>query len=556
MRRLDIGVSPPEYFGQNAGLFELLERLYPVQFKPRPPDCTRFGDANIVLGIERAEAVAAAQPDTPCLVCPEARESDNRPKRRDSTFTHGPDVPLPLRGRVIAELLSSHATAQVALTEADTVLAVRDGVPAWMVRRGDRLPRLMDISSVPLPQIADHAFLVDFFGRNESMCLLPLLDFMRRLSNPTGWQAPPPRACIVFDDVNIRASSYGCLQFSQLAAHAAANEYHAAIAMIPLDATRASPETVTLFRDHPRQLSVLVHGNNHQRLELARHRPPAARHALVTQALQRANRFAAQQVLPVDAVMEPPYGTVHVDYLDPLARAGFEAVLVTPRQFRGSNHASAQTSLLGMGPAQMWANGLAIIPRITADTCWRTDVLLASFLQQPIVVAGHHFDADNDLQWVDDVARFVNSVQAHSWQGLSAIARSQFTRRLIGDTLHVRCYSRSVDVVVPDGAGEVVIERPWLDETAREDLHCSAARDDGSSPTLAGRICGPIAVRPRSVLKVRSPHPQFADGSSQAPMTTTYQLRLRRAITESRDRVYPRLPRTFRRKSAIMGRRS
>ncbi len=554
MPRLDIGVSPPEYFGRNAGLFELLEKLYPVHIRPRPADCTRFGDANIVLGIDRAEAVAAAQPDTPCLVFLETRDGDNSPRRRDSTFTHGLEVPSPLRGRTITELLSPHATTEVAPTEADTVLAVRDGTPAWMARRGERLPRLMDITSIPLPQIADHAFLVDFFGRNDSMCLLPMLDFMRRLARSTGWHVPPARACIVFDDVNIRGSSYGCLDFSELAAHATANGYHAAIAMIPLDATRASPGTVTLFRDHPRQLSLLVHGNNHQRLELARPRAPAAREALLTQALQRANQFAARQVLRIDAVMEPPYGTVHVDYLDPLARVGFEGVLVTPRQFRSSNHPSAQTSLLGMGAAETWPNGLALIPRITADANWRTDVLLASFLQQPIVVAGHHFDADNDLHWVDEVARFVDSVQAHSWQGLSAIARSQFTWRSTGSTLQVRCYSRSVDVTVPDGADELVIERPWLGETDREDLRWSTASGDVFATASVGRICGPIAVRPGSVVKVRSPHPQFADVGPTAPMTTAYKLRLRRAITESRDRVYPRLPGTFRRKSAIMPR--
>ncbi len=554
MRSLDIGVSPPEYFGQNAGLFELLEKLYPVQFKPRPPDCTRFGDANIVLGIGRAEVVAAAQPDTPCLVFLEACHNDSRPRRRESTFAHGPDVPPTLRGRTIAELLSSHATAQAAPTEADTVLAVRDGVPSWLARRGECLSRLMDISSVPLPQIADDAFLVDFFGRNESMCLLPVLDFMQRLAGSNRWQAPPARACIVFDDINIRDSSYGCLDFYRLADHAAVNGYHAAIAMIPLDATRASPDVVKLFRDRPRQLSVLVHGNNHQPMELARNRASAARHALLAQALQRANAFAAQQGLRVDAVMEPPYGTVHVDYLDPLARVGFEAVLVTPRQFRSTNLATARTSSLGMSPAETWPNGLAIIPRITADAYWRTDVLLASFIQQPIVVAGHHFDADHDLQWVDEIARFVNSVQAHSWRGLSAIARSQFTWRLIGRTLHVRCYSHSIDVAVPDGADAVVIERPWLGETAGEELRWSTASGDVSATATVGRICGPIAVRPGNLLKIRSPHPPATNAGSPAPLTTAYRLRLRRAITESRDRVYPSLPSTFRRKSALMAR--
>jgi hypothetical protein len=552
MYRTVIGVSPPEYFHRHTRLFALLESLFPVDVRPRPPDSGRFGDANIVLGVERADALAAAQPDTPCLALLGLSESDSRPKHRDCVFGLLPEVPQALRGRTITELLSWHAAAEFSPTDRDTVLATRDGAPVWAVRNTGNGSSLVEISSVPLPQISDDEYMFEFFGRNESMPLLPLLAFVQRVTDSFGWKPASARACIVFDDANLSGPTYGCLDFARLAEHASRTGYHAAIAMIPLDTGRASPETVAIFRDHPRHLSVLVHGNNHQRYELARDRSTDNRISLLNQARRRSAAFSIRHGLAVAAVMEPPHGAIREEYFDPLTQCGFEAVFVTLRQYRRLNPARPGNAAFGMDAAEAHASGLAMIPRITADAHWRTDVLLASFLRHPIVVAGHHFDADRDLQWVGDIARFITAVGPHSWLAPSAIARSQFTYVQAGNTMHVRCYARTVEVPLSAATDAVIVERPWLAENATEPLQCSTGGGEIISAGLSGRVSSPVAAHPGSMLTITSPLPGGPEMNRENSPNTAYRLRVRRALTETRDRAYPRLPRILRRRSALM----
>ena len=59
--------------------------------------------------------------------------------------------------------------------------------------------------------------------------------------------APPLRAAIVFDDPNLRWRSYGYIDYRRLVEHADEHGYHAAMAMIPLDAGAAAPADGALF---------------------------------------------------------------------------------------------------------------------------------------------------------------------------------------------------------------------------------------------------------------------------------------------------------------------
>ena len=78
---------------------------------------------------------------------------------------------------------------------------------------------------------------------------------------------PPLRAAYVFDDPNLRWRTYGYIDFGRLLAHADEHGYHAAMAMIPLDARRQHRATVDLFRSPPRP-ALAGH---------ARQQPPVAR---------------------------------------------------------------------------------------------------------------------------------------------------------------------------------------------------------------------------------------------------------------------------------------
>ena len=88
-------------------------------------------------------------------------------------------------------------------------------------------------------------------------------------------------------NVNLRRDRYGCIDFHALARSARERNYHASVALIPLDASRVGREAATIFRDNPQNLSILIHGNNHINFELARDYPAAEQLAILAEARRR-----------------------------------------------------------------------------------------------------------------------------------------------------------------------------------------------------------------------------------------------------------------------------
>ena len=67
--------------------------------------------------------------------------------------------------------------------------------------------------------------------------LLPLAHFLQMVTDAVPTEL---RACFVIDDPNLHALRYGHISYPALAQHAEEHGYHAAMAMIPLDAWFAS----------------------------------------------------------------------------------------------------------------------------------------------------------------------------------------------------------------------------------------------------------------------------------------------------------------------------
>jgi hypothetical protein len=466
----------------------------------------------------------------------------------------GDYVPPALLGTVMQESQALGATRQIQPTGSDSIIATRDDAPLWIVRRDTRESRVHDVLATPLPAVTSDDYLCDHFGRRQFARLLPIIDFIQRVTKAGGWQPPPQRACLIFDDVNLCGSRYGCLTFDRLAEHAQRHRYHAAIAILPLDATTANSAAAGLFRQNPRHLSLIIHGNDHEPLELARPRPEDERRQLLAQAHLRVRTFCERNDLQFAAIMEPPYGTILAEYFPSLDELGYQAVLVTPRQFRSRNGHEANHRAIGLAAAEVLSGGLSMIPRITADQGWKTDVRLTTFLRQPIVVAGHHYDADAGMGFIDEVVDFVNSVAQPSWMSPADIARTQVMLRREGARLRVRCFGRQVRISIPDGVREVVIERPWIAAGRVEALDCRS--DDGQSQVelQCGGESPPVAVRQGDQIEMRSPRPDALSPGSLAARRTALRLRVRRALAEWRDRAYPLVPRRLRRKSKISSR--
>src|SRR5208283_5127567 len=100
--------------------------------------------------------------------------------------------------------------------------------------------------------------------------MLPLLQWLREICAGASPVGPPLRACFIFDDPNLHWPRYGFVDYRQLAAQAEKENYHVSFATIPVDAWFTHSGTAGIFREHRSRLSLLIHGNNHTKRELAR----------------------------------------------------------------------------------------------------------------------------------------------------------------------------------------------------------------------------------------------------------------------------------------------
>ena len=138
--------------------------------------------------------------------------------------------------------------------------------------------------------------------------LLPLTSFLLRVAEASGLKRAPLRAAFLIDDPNLHRVRYGYLNFAELAARATTEGWHIAFATIPLDAWLVDRRAVRLFMSSKSQLSLLIHGNNHVKRELARLTTDEQALREMGQALIRIRGFERRTGLAVSRVMAPPHG--------------------------------------------------------------------------------------------------------------------------------------------------------------------------------------------------------------------------------------------------------
>ena len=424
----------------------------------------------------------------------------------------------------------------------DAVLATRAGAPVWVRRYTDGA--MSDRVAIEPRPLGDGELLRERLRANAVSELVPLIQFVREVAGAGDWEQPPPRACFVIDDPSLYWPSYGYVEFARLAECAARLGCHVAIATIPLDTWRVHPEVARILSRHANHLSLLVHGNNHTHLEMAREEPEDSRRAQFAQALRRFERLRRHPGLQLSRVVEPPYGVIDGAAARLLASLGYQAMLYTPSQFIICNRSRPWPTSLGAVPVDVAPHGLAAIPRLVMSRHWRSEVAIAAFLRQPIVLAGHHQDFFAGLGLLEKFSSHVNRLGNVKWLSPAAIARSLCMTRREGDGWIVRVGARTIDCEVPAGVRRLVIERPWVDADGEAlEVHRGYAmeqplRIEGASASHELSWEGRGSVR----VTLSSPISSPIDPDSVAPPPQRLWPILRKIMVEGRDRLYPYLP--------------
>jgi hypothetical protein len=521
-----VGVHPGAELRRRPRLFGALSEAFPeVRFEAREAGETAGLDALVELGGER-EARGAAAAGLRALA---ALGFESAPAAEVlAELASAPGLDRRLRDQALPD--RHLAGAPLAPAPGAEVLASVAGAPAW-VREGR-----LDLVATGPAELGETEPLRDRLGAGRSLALLPLLELLRELTAGTAWHPPPLRASFLLDDPNLHWPSYGFLSLPHLGPHASEHGYHLALAMVPLDARIAHPKAVGVLREHS-EISLCVHGNDHFGGELGRVREQNEALALAAQALRRIEAFERRTGVEISRVMVPPHEECSEPMAAALAQTGFTATSMTrpfpwlsppPRHWLSAT--GDGQALAGWQPANATASGMPVLLRHPfADAHFSpAELALRAYLDQPLILYGHHDDLADGLDVLAERSAAVNQLGDVRWSSLQALAAANVRWRLEGELLRLRPYSRRVTLEVPPGVRQVVVEPPW--EGDRELVQTLTSAVPAGEPFELSDP-GPLDLqltRPDAIAVEDVPAPPHRPG----PL-------VRRLAAETRDRLAP-----------------
>ena len=473
VRQKIVGVAGDAQGRAYGFLFLALSKIYPVEFREITSRGFDTLDALIVLDGNIATGLEAADAGVPSYVAMGGVGEPARMAAVHVRFSSSKRNDVYLRNQTLIAGRELEFRRLV-LQSGDDLLVSEGDRPSWIARPTKGAD--CNVVATPPPALRNDEFLFQYLNARRFMGLLPLMSFLREQVADIDWEGPPPRACFVFDDPSFYLRSYGYLNFGQLAEHATRHNYYASVATIPLDTWWVNREVAEILQSSSPRLSVLVHGNNHTRDEMNSARNQINYLALAGQAMRRMERLVNRRGISFVKVMEAPYGTLASSMFHHLLRLGYEGALCTTELLLRHNASETWPAAFGMDRSEMLGGGLPVIPRIRMTADWKNDVLLAAFLRQPIVLAGHHHDAAGGMRLMKEFAETVNRLENVCGSDLEGILRTNYKQKVRGTTLVVRMYSRRLSLRIPPGIDRLEVHRPWLDEGRIERLVISVGK--------------------------------------------------------------------------------
>jgi hypothetical protein len=382
------------------------------------------------------------------------------------------------------------------------------------------------------------SLLRDAFRSGRFLDVLPALAVVRDALGERGWRRPRPHAVAIVDDPNLAAPSYGYLDYRLTARLAADCGFHLSIGFVPLDFARTDRAVARLFAESDRRLSLVMHGNDHLKRELARAVSDERALFAMRQALARMRRHLDLTGIAFDPVMTMPHGASTPRWVRAMRDVGYTAA-ITGRAYAFTDDPEAEGAgrLHEFMPAETSLYGFPMIGRWPLERPV-LEALFGAFLGKPVCLYTHHqFFAHGWGRFLDAVS-LLDRQAGPAWASVGDVVRGTHLVRRSGSTLEVRAYSNDVLVDVPAWAERVEVAKlgedvPWETERVLVDGE-EAAEQEGSATRIAA------SARPdgRERLRVR-----FVSTLAEGPATGWERAALtswaRRRLTEARDRLAP-----------------
>ena len=444
-------------------------------------------------------------------------------------------LPQVLRGKTFRVAESTFPAGIDPLPGLESAASI-EGRPVWKVGRHPVVTSMAVATPPPLLDPGERVSQV--FNGETFLHALPAWLFFRGLvaASPR-WEPPPLRACLVIDDPNLHGAGYGHIDYRGLVGFSRNQPFHAAIATVPLDGWWVSAAAARLFRENPAALSLLVHGNNHSRYELAQSLAEEQGISLVAQSLERTAALEKKAGLRVDRVMAPPHGVCSPEMMGLLWRGGYEGMITNRWSLWMHSLPGTLPADSGLRPADMLGGGLPVVSRFRfKSSISSNEIYMAALLGQPIVPYGHHQDFSDDMTAVKETAQVVNSLGPVQWMSMRGILETNFERRITGETCHIRLFSRRVKGAMPEGTNRLQVELAESVAGCGQDLSFEWVAG-GKPGRAAGLVGEPVVVAPGCNFEVRLTTPPVRFPGTGWHSGFQPAVRLRRLASEVRDRL-------------------
>jgi hypothetical protein len=249
-------------------------------------------------------------------------------------------------------------------------------------------------------------------------------------------------------------------------------------------------------------------------------------------------RFERRSGVRVGRVMAAPHGVCARELAHELVPLGFEALCISRpypwlarRPLPWLKHPPESSPLVGLEPASVVDNGLPVLLRRALGD-WTDELALRAFLDQPLILYGHHGDVAGGLDQFAALAGRINGLGDVEWASPGDIAAGNIRTRADGEVLHVRMFARRARVHVPAGARWLTVEAPALEpQHERDDVSC-----DGRVAAPGEAIALPGDSRVIELRLVRTG--ALGPGTVPAPGLRYWPI-TRRLMSETRDRLTP-----------------
>jgi hypothetical protein len=520
--RIRIAVAPAAEYQANRPLFDMLSLGLAVNFEPHTPGDFAGLQGLILLSNDPDLLESATAHSLSTYV---ANTANAFPVSESSAihFTSSNLIHRAFRDRTLPDASLQNISA---IPQTAKILAEIGGKPVWAVDRTHQ--QETHHSGVPLPPFEAGDFFHQHFRAARWFAFVPLLHFLRNLLGPEGWALPEPRATFIIDDPNLHHRSYGFIDFAKLAGHAAAHNYHATIATVPLDAWYFNRDVASIFRSKRRHISMMMHGVNHIADELARKYSAQDALALLATGLRRIATFESRSGVQVDRVMAAPHGAFEESIADPMLRLGYEAGCVSIGSLARWNPGKQWRADVGLPMTQPL--GTLAFPVFHRTGTIELDIRLSAFLGHPVVIATHHHDYTADFAQIESIAKMVNDISAPKWMPIKDISRTNYLVTYHQDSLRITPFSRKLNIPLAQGVSVVQLEAsPFCPETTI-DLRQFSTTDGPVKYTIADKV-----------LQISIPPADPVDCQKVNPARLGLWPIARRILAEGRDRAKPLL---------------